>query len=404
MVRAINRVNSLDVPETVPGNASHVETKSQAPLSKHIKHIKSGLDWSAAILKVVNSVGSFLKNISLPFKVGFKCTKIPNILLSPYKVQELAESAKKIVHGRTLYDKVKAGLKSITNINALLNAASAFVKIFITAKLIAGKFGCWLPIVDMIDVFVGPINIFLKGESAFKLNNLRRELNNLNKEAQESSNPRKKAKILDQALEKLEREDIKALHEKLSISKKADLVSRVSGLRTALKTPGSKTQATKEASDLLKTLSSRVTKQFGYELAELVNKVAITVGAVFVVFTPLFMVGSIILCTTAVVSLVMMAGRAMLIHKNPFDQYSRSKAQAILDAIIPSRKEALNLRKQVQKLSAEKEDALYRLHEQEKKIKALEAKVRRNHTPAGTGPSSSHRRIGAGRLQVPAVA
>ena len=174
----VEEVTPVGVLTTATHEAVDVVPQPHAP--NHIKHIKSALDWSSTTLKVVNAAGNLFKNITPALKFGLRCTKIPSILISPYKAYELIVNLIKIFsHSGKFYDKVKAGLKSITLINDLTKATAAFLKIFITAKLISDTFGCWIPYFDVVDVFIGPIEIGLKGDSVFKLYKLRREINSL---------------------------------------------------------------------------------------------------------------------------------------------------------------------------------------------------------------------------------
>ncbi len=370
MVREIAPVGALDVPRDVPRDVPGVDSTSQTRPSKHIKHIKSALDCSATTLKVVASVGALFKDLAQGVELGFKCAKIPNVLLFPYNIRDLIVNVKKIVsRSGVFYDKVKAGLESIINLDESVAAVAAAFKIFITAKIISNTVGCWIPYFNMVDVFVDPVDIGLKGGSVFNLYKLRRDLNSLIGAAEASSSSDKALKW-DAVLARVQEEDGEGFRTKLlSISKKADVVSRVATLRAALQAVGDTTKAVQDSSKLMEMLAPRVTKQYGFELAELVNKVIACVGDVFVVFTPFFMVGAAILVSTAAISLVLMAGRAMLIHKNPFDEYSRSRAEALPDFLIPSRKEVLSLRKQMQELSAKKEENLHQIQEQEDQIR-----------------------------------
>ena len=139
-----------------------------------------------------------------------------------------------------------------------------------------------------------------------------------------------RAKSLREALEFLEEQGVSSLRKKLGFSKKANLVERVDRLKVAL--AKSRNKATiEEALEFLKKLSTRIRHLRNYELIEAVVTVATVAADIFALFTPLTVISAVILLTTTLTSLVLMAGRAMFIHKNPFDDHKRSNEESRID-------------------------------------------------------------------------
>jgi hypothetical protein len=315
---------------------------------KAAKKVQSGYSVAGKVTGLARSIGGLVGQVRhLPrhTKLALKGTKLLTLPLLPLTVMDCIDDIKKLGSKAPAKEKIKKVFSLILNLESVTDSVAATFSILELAKVIGESAVQWIPVFNIVSYIIGFISLGLSGESTFSEAQLPKLLAKLEKDLQKiDARPgsvelkeQEKAQLLIDVLEKLKKDGIEPLRQRLLISKKADLPQRMSKLTELLKKEGAERQkAIEEARTVTKTLASRAKVTFGFKLAELINKIIAIVATGLLLFAPdpvSKLVGCVLLFVSAVFSLVLIGGKFFFISKNPFDPNSKSRAREFVDRI-----------------------------------------------------------------------
>lgn len=332
MTTETDSVNKDQFPLSTPA-----VTKGGVGWKKIRKAADRSLKWACSVAKVIRSAGGVFKELPIILSnilVGFK---FPSILRLPWDLQKTAQDITKIFKSSSFYEKIRSGLKTVSDINGLVASAASSISILKVARLISTSIGRWIPLWGMLSFPISLISVGFSIESMTKLHGLKECLDRqLRTVGNKDSSEQKKVEALLDGLKRFQEEGIDGLRKgSLRISKsacqtkgggKSGLELRVDDLMQRLRASSNvtKEQREKDISDaarFMQDLAKRVGRAQTLDLLELVASVAAVTGAFFMMFTPLSIPGAVLVLGSAVVSLGLMAGKAMFLKRDPFRDY-----------------------------------------------------------------------------------
>jgi hypothetical protein len=285
------------------------------------------------IAKIVGST----RDLSSSVTKALKATRGIGLGVAPFRVIHAAENAIKVIKEKNLQDKIWAAFKLILNLDSVADSIAGTCNFIYAFKTVSSRVVDWIPIFNIVSFFVGFISLGLAAESVGKSGKLVHDLQKVLKKLDVAKNDVEKAKILGDFLAKLEKQGVRPLFKKLGISKKAAYQGRLVEDRikdlAKLRLIGGRE---KEAEVIVRGLAGRAKLDLGFKAADCANRIVTQIGKGFVAFAPFLPVGYIIMTSTGIISLLMIASKVMLISKNPFDPNdpkSRSRAVELVGYI-----------------------------------------------------------------------
>jgi hypothetical protein len=270
------------------------------------------------------------KKVSGFFKIVQRISEIPGYLCLPFSVKDVIKDLISIIRKKQLKEKIRSVFSLIIDAAYVTDGIASICRFLYEWKSVGKNAIKWIPIFNVIYFFVGFISTGLSAEAAILSLRTKKNFTKIQKKLSRV-NDINRTDIVIQALTNIKKMDLETVRKDLYISKQADLSERVSSLtQKILTSKGSdRIEAENEAIDLVKKLASRAKIRFGHNLGSLIRDIIETVGAIFTTFTPLPIVGYIILATTGSISCLVRAGQFLFVNKNPFDTTSMCRAKKI---------------------------------------------------------------------------
>jgi len=266
---------------------------------------------------VVKAVGKFYP-IPKGLKTATDVAQGLTLLTVPLTMTSLVRNVQKVVRPSTsLKEKVIGTLKSISDSADIVDGAAKVCTLLSVARLVSEKITCWIPVFEWINFFVRFIALGFSAKENVETGKILYDLQSDLKKLQSLSNEQEMKERLVSMLEVVGGKDITALEKDLDFSKRVHLKERIDELRARLlrKEDATSVEDTKKFFDVFK---KRVTVRLGFSIAGTANKVVGIVGGAFL-FSPLSIVGAIILGISSCVNFALTYSRKLLLSRNPFD-------------------------------------------------------------------------------------
>lgn len=293
-----------------------------------------GVYWAGGILRSTVSIAEHFKDLSKSVNVALHVSKGPNIIFGLVAVKLAVSDVRKILDRSTKGgERAKASALFVTHLTSIVNTVATVSKILASVGAVPTKAIQWIPIFNMVSFAVGFISVGLSIISTEKARKLMSSFHSALKEYEAAKTPEEKAKALSEALTFIEKEGIEPLRKQLVLSKKggAELASRVDILKTHIYAKS----VTPEDLKLIRLLKGRAKVQLAYKITDLAGLLSAQAAiAMTLIPVPVAaqIAGAAVLATAGSVALVAWGGRYFCINKNPFDESSKNRAMAMLDA------------------------------------------------------------------------
>lgn len=230
-----------------------------------------------------------------------------------------------------LKNRVRPILKLIIALDEIVESIGDGLEFLKHFKLVGERAVEWIPVFRLVDFWIKLMGTGFAVETVCKTGKLYHSLRSTNTKFAKEADEGKKATILLEALKKLKKDDIEGLRKRLMLSKAADLKGRVDKIASILKKQdldeAARKETLEEGKKLMEILASRATTQLTIACVDLANRIAMTVGAVFLTFVYVPVAGYAIFSCTSVVSLGLWGTKYFIIKKNPFDPNAKTRAQ-----------------------------------------------------------------------------
>lgn len=267
---------------------------------------------------IVKAVGKFV-SIPKALKASTDLAQGLTLLTVPMTAISLAKNVQKAVGPKSsLKDRVIGTLKGVSDTAELVDGAAKVCTLLSVARLVSDKVTCWIPIFEWVNFFVRFISLGFSVKENVEIGKMARELQaDLNKVRALGEDQQKREKLIAM-LDSLSRKDMKAIEKDFDISRRADIKGRIDALRARL-LRGEDSTSVEDTQKFFHVFKKRVSTRLGFSIAGTANKIVGIVGGAFL-FTPLSLVGVIILAVSSCANFALTYSRKLLLSRNPFDE------------------------------------------------------------------------------------
>lgn len=204
------------------------------------------------------------------------------------------------------------------------------------AQIIGENVPAAVPVLNGISIGAAGLSVCMAIDALVRECKIWKMFENLKKEMTRSSSDIEKCVILLPALKKLSGEDLDSLQVRCGF-KGVNLQKKIDPLIQKLEKGEDMRPALKEAEEMTNVLAGRASENFGIKLAGLVVRVFVVVGMALLIYgaDPVSkIVGTVLLCATALTLFILALKRSFFTNPNPFDPESKSLAQEAWASLI----------------------------------------------------------------------
>lgn len=268
---------------------------------------------------IVKAAGKIMGSLPKALKASTDIAQGLTLLTVPLTAASLVKNIQKATGQKTsLKDRVISTLKGVSDTAELVDGAAKVCTLLSVARLVSDKITCWIPVFEWVNFFVRFISLGFSVKENVEIGKMAKTLqNDLNKVRALGEDGPKREKLIAM-LDSLAQKDMKSLEKDFDISRRADLKGRIDSLRARLLCKEDSTSV-EDTQKFFQIFKKRVSTRLGFSIAGTVNKVVGIVGGAFL-FTPLSLVGVIILAISSCVNFSLTYSRKLFLSRNPFDE------------------------------------------------------------------------------------
>lgn len=260
-------------------------------------------------------------SLRLPSRVrtGIEFLSGITLLTVPFTATRLFANIQKIHNPSTpLKDKVVTSLKSVMDTADIVDGASKVCTLLSIARVVSDRITCWIPVFELINFFLRFIGVGLSIKENIDFENQLKSLRVQLQKVQNCTHDEEKKAILSALLGTMKPH---LLEKEFDISQKEQVQQKIESLRMKLLDHSAveSKQGIEDAKMFFETFKGRVQKRIGLSIAGTVHKIVGVVGGAFL-FSPLSLVGVVILSLSACVGFGLTYSRKLLFSPNPFDK------------------------------------------------------------------------------------